>query len=133
MAKGFGSGTWSSNVVPIHNAKEVTIVTDAALTSSAASGNSNGVDVRPYIEGIVLIRSTAITLDPNVDLDIEVLGEDGQWYLHTNVPNFAPSANAVNHTAVAITNFGRQIRLTNPDGVQGTGTITMTATFVGKT
>lgn len=105
-------------------------VLQSGASAVTANGQSSGVDVSRFTEGLLLINTTAVSgTTPSLTLSVETLDPvTNTWFTH---PVSISAINSVSKTVVQLTNFGHQIRLkwtvggTNPS-------FTFSAVFVAK-
>lgn len=118
-----------STFATVTNTKEITFT--PAATAVTANGQSSVQDVSSYKEGILVIDITAVTgTTPTLNIAVQTYDFlSGKW---VTVPGVTVAQQtAVGTVAVAVTNFGEQMRLSYTVGGT-TPSFTLSAGFTAK-
>ena len=112
--------------MPQRSTEKKTLLASTQLTSTPVSGT--GISVSAWLEGVILITVTAKGgTSPAVDLDVETSEDGTNWFKLQDVTQISdPTIGTTVPPAVQVSNFGKRIRLNNPDGMSGSSTPTMT-------
>ncbi len=111
--------------MPIRNTRVVELRSSA--TQSVGTATTEWHDVSDLLEGQLLIDVTAETAAATLDITIQTSDNADDAYTHSTVSQIT----ATGKTRVALTNFGKYVRLSAV--LAGSGAdMTWSATFVGK-
>lgn len=114
--------------MPIRTTRVIELRSSSAQGAGASA--TNAFEVSDLAEAQLLINVTAVSgTSPTLDVVVQTNHDNGStWWTHTTVAQIT----AAGQTRVALTNFGKYVRLSPTVGGSATPTVTWAATLVGK-